>query len=474
MAGLSRSARVSIMLGLSLTMFFVELIVGIAAGSIALVADSFHMLNDVLGMVIALWAIVVAKSEKAVPGNTYGWQRAEILGALTNGVLLLGLCLTIYIDAIQRFISIEEVKNPKLVMIVGCVGLTFNILGLALFHDHGHAHGHSHAHGHAHGHAHSDEETVAGEHDGLMADSRHGRRAAAYDAIDAPSARDAEAAAGAQVQSSAMDNQSIIGVPHPVYTQQAIIKSAQQMLDGEVPGAGSRSSSGCSSPTGGTAAAARGRKHRRRSSAGSGHGGHGGGHLNMRGVWVHVFGDCVTNIAVIISGLIIWKAEGAWRFYADPFMSLAINTLVVCITIPLVKSASAILLNGVPGGVDLDYLRRDLQAIPHVLNVHDLHVWQLSDTKNIASLHVLIDRPPAHECVHNTNAPSSPTGSAGGRQVRLMSRNSHSRSTMAPSGTVDMDCLYMDVAAEVKRVMHAHGIHSTTIQPEFAVGQNVS
>ncbi|KAJ2312360.1 Zinc resistance conferring protein, partial [Coemansia sp. RSA 2702] len=87
--GLSRSAKVSIMLFLSSTMFFVELIVGILAGSIALVADSFHMLNDVLGMVIALWAILMAKSTKAVPNNTYGWQRAEILGALTNGVLLL-------------------------------------------------------------------------------------------------------------------------------------------------------------------------------------------------------------------------------------------------------------------------------------------------------------------------------------------------------------------------------------------------
>ncbi|KAJ1897122.1 Zinc resistance conferring protein, partial [Kickxella alabastrina] len=57
MLKLSRSAKVSIMLGLSATMFFVELVVGIIAGSITLIADSFHMLNDVLGMVIALWAI---------------------------------------------------------------------------------------------------------------------------------------------------------------------------------------------------------------------------------------------------------------------------------------------------------------------------------------------------------------------------------------------------------------------------------
>ncbi|KAJ2650759.1 Zinc resistance conferring protein [Coemansia sp. RSA 1250] len=422
---LSRSAKVSIMLFLSSTMFFVELVVGVVAGSITLVADSFHMLNDVLGMVIALWAILMAKSTKAVPNNTYGWQRAEILGALTNGVLLLGLCLTIYIDAIQRFIQIEEVRNPKLVMIVGCVGLSFNLLGLLLFHEHGHHHGHSHGHSH---------EVSAGEQEHLIpssSNSVNGNEENGYAAID-------------------MDNQSIIGVPHPVYTHQAIIKSAQQMQDG--------SSSPSLQPRSQTSTSRR-KKHSHAHE-------HKGGHLNMRGVWLHVFGDCITNIAVIISGLVIWKGHGTWRFYFDPAMSLLINTIVVGITVPLVKSASFILLNGVPGSVDLDKLRRELKAIPHVLNIHDLHVWQLSDTKNVSSVHVLIDRPPFHQCIHNsTSATSLQTQT----EIRLVSRNRHDESP-----AVDMDCLYMDIATEVKRVMHAHGIHSTTIQPEFVVGQPVS
>ncbi|KAJ2455784.1 Zinc resistance conferring protein [Coemansia sp. RSA 2336] len=424
---LSRSAKVSIMLFLSSTMFFVELVVGVVAGSITLVADSFHMLNDVLGMVIALWAILMAKSTKAVPNNTYGWQRAEILGALTNGVLLLGLCLTIYIDAIQRFIQIEEVRNPKLVMIVGCVGLSFNLLGLLLFHEHGHHHGHSH--GHSHG-------ASAGEQEHLIPNSSssnsvNGNDEHGYAAID-------------------MDNQSIIGVPHPVYTHQAIIKSAQQMQDG--------SSSPPLQPRSQPSTSRR-KKHSHAHE-------HKGGHLNMRGVWLHVFGDCITNIAVIISGLVIWKGHGTWRFYFDPAMSLLINTIVVGITVPLVKSASFILLNGVPGSVDLDRLRRELKAIPHVLNVHDLHVWQLSDTKNVSSVHVLIDRPPFHQCIHNSTSATSLQTQA---EIRLVSRNRHDESP-----AVDMDCLYMDVATEVKRVMHAHGIHSTTIQPEFVVGQPVS
>ncbi|PIA13084.1 cation efflux protein [Coemansia reversa NRRL 1564] len=486
MAKLSRTAKVSLMLGLSSTMFFIELIVGIVAGSITLVADSFHMLNDVLGMAIALWAIMMAKSEKTVPNNTYGWQRAEILGALTNGVLLLGLCLTIYIDSIERFINIEQVRNPKLVMLVGCVGLAFNLLGLMLFHEHGHGHSHGHAHSDTHAHVHDDEEEVVGEQGSLLSTGDH---QTAYNAINYAEA----AGSSSRMQSSAIDNRSIIGVPHPVYTHQAIINSAQQMIDGEfsdessdIPG--SRDASGKSSPQ---IVAARRKSHtkRRRSSSGGGEcSGGSGGHLNMHGVWLHVFGDCITNVAVIISGLVIWKAEGSWRFYFDPAMSILINTLIVCITIPLVKSASFILLNGVPSNVDLEDLRRDLRAIPHVLNVHDLHVWQLSDTKNVASVHVLIDRPPSHQCIHNSNSssdtniaakagdhyiPMSTTTTATSTSVRLVSRN-RSLNTLSTPGAVDMDCLYMDVASEVKHAMHRHGIHSTTIQPEFVVGQPVS
>ncbi|KAJ2907803.1 Zinc resistance conferring protein, partial [Coemansia aciculifera] len=469
-------------------MFFIELVVGIVAGSITLIADSFHMLNDVLGMVIALWAIKVAKSDKSVPNNTYGWQRAEILGALTNGVLLLGLCLTIYIDAIERFIKIEEVKNPKLVMIVGCIGLTFNLMGLLLFHEHGHGHSHGgHSH-HAHGHAAADEESVVGEEEGLIGQETE----AAYATIEAPPP---VGLSPGQVHSSAADNRSIIGVPHPVYTQQAIIVSARQMQDGSDSAAASGQSSPriVSVPRTGPPCSGGAHKHKKQKAAKQD-----GGHLNMRGVWLHIFGDCITNIAVIISGLVIWKAEGSWRFYFDPAISLLINTLIVAITVPLVKSASFILLNGVPSGVDMDRLRRDLKAIPNVTNIHDLHVWQLSDTKNVASVHVLIDRPLFHHCIHNSNSSSvvnqednvhdhghdhdhshdhdhdhdQPALKAS-KSARLISRNQRS-ATLVSSATVDMDCLYMDVAAEVKRVMHKYGIHSTTIQPEFVVGQSVS
>ena len=76
-------------------------------------------------------------SSKSTPKNTFGWQRAEVLGALVNSVFLLALCFTIVVEAIQRFIVLEEINDPVLVLIVGGIGLLVNGLGLCLFSTHG-------------------------------------------------------------------------------------------------------------------------------------------------------------------------------------------------------------------------------------------------------------------------------------------------------------------------------------------------
>ena len=78
------------------------------------------------------------KSQK----NTYGWARAEVVGALVNAVFLIALCFTIFVEALERLVGDEHIHNPDMMLIVGALGLVINIAGLFLFH--GHAHGHSH------------------------------------------------------------------------------------------------------------------------------------------------------------------------------------------------------------------------------------------------------------------------------------------------------------------------------------------
>lgn len=73
-------------------------------------------------------------SPKKWSKNTFGWARAEVLGALINAVFLLALCFSILIESLKRFVDPERLHNPILVFWVGVIGLIVNIIGLFLFH----------------------------------------------------------------------------------------------------------------------------------------------------------------------------------------------------------------------------------------------------------------------------------------------------------------------------------------------------
>lgn len=119
------------MLSLTASFFLIEITVGYITNSMALVADSFHMLSDVVALVIAY--VSVRMSPKKWSKNTFGWARAEVLGALVNAVFLCALCFSILIESVKRFYKPEAIHDPKLILIVGLCGLFVNVIGLCLF-----------------------------------------------------------------------------------------------------------------------------------------------------------------------------------------------------------------------------------------------------------------------------------------------------------------------------------------------------
>jgi len=175
----TKTFRLLAMLCLTFSYFLIELVVGNITKSVALVADSFHMLSDVISLVIAIVAVRIVKRRSDI--NTYGWVRAEVVGANINTVFLLALCLTIVFDAIRRFVDPEPIENINLLLIVGSVGLGINIIGLFLFQGfHGHSHG-----GNSHGHSHRNIKTKQSnidvenneQHDNSTRFERHSTRA---------------------------------------------------------------------------------------------------------------------------------------------------------------------------------------------------------------------------------------------------------------------------------------------------------
>lgn len=108
----------------------VEVIGGLLTGSLALLADAAHMLTDVGGLGLALFAIRFAE-RPATPARTYGYYRVEILSAVANAVVLIVISLYILDEAYQRF------RNPPAVESLGmlgvaAVGLVVNIVGMLI------------------------------------------------------------------------------------------------------------------------------------------------------------------------------------------------------------------------------------------------------------------------------------------------------------------------------------------------------
>lgn len=384
--------------------------------------------------------------------------------------------MSIFLEATQRLVEPQEVQNPRFVCIVGCFGLASNIIGLVLFHDHSHGHGvGGHDHGHDHDHDHDEEHGIETEgyndheHDH---DHDHDRTPVApsesQNALTQPIAqptspssrsRQAVQTRGSRGYSGAGGRGFVSADDIPVLPErlrQGIIAASQYRSEQSSDSETGRDEDEFPSERSGLL------RHRDRAANYTDeegvpvkvhdhwdddvHKSHnhaqpkskdqkkGHSHdLNMRGVFLHVMGDALGNIGVIVSALIIWLTDYEWRFYVDPGISLVITLIILASAIPLCKAASRILLQAVPPGMSIDHIKEDIERLPGVIGSHHLHVWQLSDTKIVASIHLQVD-------------------------TEIKGEGSER---------------YMRLARQVRRCLHAYGIHSSTIQPEFAPDSDV-
>ena len=110
----------------------VELIGAFLTGSLALFADAAHMLTDVGGLALALFAIWVG-ARPPTPAKTYGYYRAEILAALVNALVLLGVAGWVLFEAWERLLHPTPVLGGPM-LAIGAVGLVVNLVGAWLLH----------------------------------------------------------------------------------------------------------------------------------------------------------------------------------------------------------------------------------------------------------------------------------------------------------------------------------------------------
>lgn len=122
--------RLRVALAITLFVMVVEIVGGVLADSLALIADAAHMATDALGLGMALLAIHFANRPPS-DRRTFGFARAEILAALANCLLLLGVGGYVLYEAIERFITPAGTAGG-LTVVFGAIGLVANMVSLSL------------------------------------------------------------------------------------------------------------------------------------------------------------------------------------------------------------------------------------------------------------------------------------------------------------------------------------------------------
>jgi zinc transporter 2 len=116
--------------------------------------------------------------------------------------------------------------------------------------------------------------------------------------------------------------------------------------------------------------------------------------MNVDAALLHVMGDMLFSVGVIIAGLIIYLSDGKY-WYADPLCTFFFSLIVVFTTVPIVKNCIRIIMEGTPKHINLEMLTDDIMKLDteNIVDVHDLHVWQIAQGKNTMSAHLKSKKP---------------------------------------------------------------------------------
>ena len=260
----------------------IEIIGGYLANSIAIMSDAAHLLSDLFGFVISIISITISK-KVATNTMSFGFHRAEIIGALVSVTLIWGLTLWLLYEATVRMINPVQVDSI-IMIIIAVIGFLFNVvMGIVLsWNGIGHVHiMHNHKHDDEHQHEHDDNDD---EHD-----------------------------------------------------------------------------------------------HKKNKN------------VNLRAALIHVIGDALQNIGILIAGIIIYFFPS--YNIMDPLCTYIFSIIVGFTTISILKDCISVLMEGVPMETDLNSIEKDLKSIDGVIDIHDLHVWCLSIGKISMSCHLSCKNP---------------------------------------------------------------------------------
>lgn len=238
-----KNLRISVVLNLAIAL--AEVVGGLIANSLSLLSDALHNLSDGLALLMAYIAHKFSK-KNANHSKTFGYKRVEILSAFLNSVILVGVSIYLFVEAVNRFFDPEPIKG-MIMLSVALVGLIANLISVLI----------------------------------LQKDSRH--------------------------------------------------------------------------------------------------------NLNIRAAYLHLIGDTLSSVAVIVGGLLIYFYDLYW---VDPLVTIIIGVYILTQAYSILKETIDILMQGTPKKIDLDEIKRQIEAINEVHNIHHVHTWALNEKEIHFEAHV--------------------------------------------------------------------------------------
>lgn len=110
--------------------------------------------------------------------------------------------------------------------------------------------------------------------------------------------------------------------------------------------------------------------------------------LNVQGAWLHLLSDCLGSVGALVAGVLVHTRGWLW---ADPVASILIGVLVILSSVSLLRESVTVLMEAVPGHIDVDEVQRHLHQVDGIREVHDLHVWTITSGFHCLSAHVVSD-----------------------------------------------------------------------------------
>ncbi|MBP7280991.1 MAG: cation transporter [Leptospiraceae bacterium] len=109
--------------------------------------------------------------------------------------------------------------------------------------------------------------------------------------------------------------------------------------------------------------------------------------LNIKGAYLNMLSDTLVSLGVLIAGLLMAYTNWYWL---DGVISIAIAIIVFLSTFQLLRSSFNLSIDAVPEGIDLKNIKKEIEAIEGVINIHHIHIWAISTTLNAFTAHVKI------------------------------------------------------------------------------------